>query len=286
MLKQRLSWLAITIAGLVLMTLTTSIPAQNNPPTRAITQIAGDLYRFQNNFHFSVFLVTPDGVIASDPIDADAAQWLSDEIKTRFDKPIKYVFYSHHHADHVSGGEVFADAGAEVIAHENTPAQLKEKNVPTAMPDITFSDRHTIELGGKKVELIWPGRSHSDDLIVAYFPDERTIFTVDFISVKRLPYRTLGGSFFPDWFDTIDKVAAMDFDILAPGHGDLGTKQDAVDHNQYLRELYAAVKQGKAEGKSVDELKGAITMENYKNWGQYDQWLQENIEGIYGYVSD
>jgi hypothetical protein len=122
--------------------------------------------------------------------------------------------------------------------------------------------------------------------VPAYFPDERTIFTVDFISVKRLPYRTLGGSFFPDWFDTIDKVAAMDFDILAPGHGALGTKQDAVDHNQYLRELYAAVKQGKAEGKSVDELKGAITMENYKNWGQYDQWLQENIEGMYGYVSD
>ena len=32
---------------------------------RAITHIAGDLYRFQNNFHFSVFLVTPEGVIAS-----------------------------------------------------------------------------------------------------------------------------------------------------------------------------------------------------------------------------
>ena len=42
-------------------------------PTREITQIAGDLYRFQNNFHYSVFLVTPEGVIATDPIDAEAA---------------------------------------------------------------------------------------------------------------------------------------------------------------------------------------------------------------------
>ncbi len=45
-----------------------------NAPKREIIQISGDLYRFQNNFHFSVFLVTPEGVIASDPIDADAAK--------------------------------------------------------------------------------------------------------------------------------------------------------------------------------------------------------------------
>ena len=43
-------------------------------PRREITQIAGDLYRVQNNFHYSVFLVTPEGVIATDPIDAEAAE--------------------------------------------------------------------------------------------------------------------------------------------------------------------------------------------------------------------
>ena len=41
-------------------------------PRREITQIVGDLYRVQNNFHYSVFLVTPEGVIATDPIDAEA----------------------------------------------------------------------------------------------------------------------------------------------------------------------------------------------------------------------
>ena len=45
-------------------------------PKREIVQISGDLYRFQNKFHYSVFLVTPEGVIATDPINADAAQWL------------------------------------------------------------------------------------------------------------------------------------------------------------------------------------------------------------------
>ncbi|MCY4498077.1 MAG: hypothetical protein OXC14_12400 [Rhodospirillaceae bacterium] len=55
---------------------------------RAITHIAGDLYRSRNNFHHSVFLVTSDGVIAIDPINADAAAWLEAEISKRFDRPI------------------------------------------------------------------------------------------------------------------------------------------------------------------------------------------------------
>ena len=46
-------------------------------PKRSIKKIAGDLYRFQNNFHFSVFFVTPDGIIATDPINKGAAQWLN-----------------------------------------------------------------------------------------------------------------------------------------------------------------------------------------------------------------
>ena len=65
---------------------------------RAITHIAGDLYRFQNNFHFSVFLVTPEGVIATDPINAEVAIWLEAEIDKRFARPIRYLVLSHDHA--------------------------------------------------------------------------------------------------------------------------------------------------------------------------------------------
>jgi hypothetical protein len=51
-----------------------------------------------------------------------------------------------------------------------------------------------------------------------------------------------------------------------------------------LRELHDQVKAGKAAGRSVDELKASIKMENYKSWSQYDAWLGLNIEGMYGYV--
>ena len=61
---------------------------------RSITKIAGDVYRFQNNFHFSVFMVTSDGIIVTDPINADAAKWLKAELATRFNQPVKFLVYS------------------------------------------------------------------------------------------------------------------------------------------------------------------------------------------------
>jgi glyoxylase-like metal-dependent hydrolase (beta-lactamase superfamily II) len=252
---------------------------------REITQIAGDLYRFQNEFHFSVFLVTPEGVIATDPIDAEAAAWLAEEIQARFNQPIRYVVYSHDHADHIAGGEVFKEAGAIVVAHDNAKAAIIGENRPTAVPDITFSDEMTIELGGKTVELIYPGRSHSDNLIVMLFPEERVAFTVDFISVKRLPYQTLSDSYFPDWIEAIKQVEAMDFDILAPGHGPLGTKADATDHRQYLEDLHDAVLAAARAGQSLEEMQASITLDKYQDWGQYQEWRPMNIEGMYNQIS-
>src|SRR3990170_7017129 len=132
-------------------------PAQ---PQREITPIKGDLYRFRNADHFSVFLVTPAGIIATDPIDADAARWLKSELAKRFNKPVKYLIYSHDHADRISGGEVFGDT-AVVIAHEKTKTAIMREKRATALPPRVFSDRLAVELGGKRVELIYVGRNHS-----------------------------------------------------------------------------------------------------------------------------
>jgi glyoxylase-like metal-dependent hydrolase (beta-lactamase superfamily II) len=235
-------------------------PAEaQDPPKRAITQIAGDLYRFQNNFHYSVFLVTPQGVIATDPIDADAAKWLKDEIKTRFDQPIRYVVYSHDHADHISGGEVFAEDGAVVVAHDVAKADIIANNVATAVPDITFTDNLTLTLGGKSVELNYLGKNHSDNSIVMRFPEERTLFVVDFITVKRLPFRTFRDGFMPDLIESIDKVGEIDFDILAPGHGALGGKADAAEHGQYVKDLKTQVEVAIAAGKSLAGMHRMLT---------------------------
>jgi len=111
---------ALAISALV--TISLSAMAQDGP-TRAITEIADDLYWAQNNNHHSVFLVTDDGIILADPINAEVAAWLQTEIGDRFGVPVRYVAYSHHHWDHASGGAVFEDT-AIFVAHESFPANL------------------------------------------------------------------------------------------------------------------------------------------------------------------
>lgn len=168
-----------------------------------------------------------------------------------------------------------------VVAHDNAKQVIVGEKRPTAVPDITFTDRMTIELGGKRVELHYPGRSHSDNLIVMHFPEERTVFTVDFVSVGRLPYQNFPDSYMPDWIDAIRFVEGLDFDILAPGHGPLGKKSDAAEHRAYIESLYRQVLSGARAGKTVEELKQTIDMAEFRGWGQYDAWLPLNIEGMY-----
>jgi glyoxylase-like metal-dependent hydrolase (beta-lactamase superfamily II) len=274
---------AVVAALLVLAA--TSVFAQQppQPPVREITKIAGEVYRFRNNAHYSVFAVTPAGVIATDPIDAGAAQWLKDEIARRFSLPVRYVIYSHDHADHISGGQVFTDA--VVVAHENAKAAIIAEKRPTAVPGVTFSDDMAIELGGTVVQLSYVGKNHSDNSIVMRFPKERILFAVDFIPVETLAFRDFPDGYINDWIDSLRKVETMDFDILAPGHGPLGRKAHVAMFREYLEELRAEVSRYVREGKSLEETKQLVKMSKYEKWGNYQQWLPLNIEGMYRYVS-
>jgi glyoxylase-like metal-dependent hydrolase (beta-lactamase superfamily II) len=270
-----------TLLGALLIGALVALPAfAQQAPVREITQIKGNLYRFRNNFHYSVFAVTPAGIIATDPINADAARWLKAEFAKRFNLPVKYLLYSHDHVDHMSGGEVFADT-AVVVSHDNAKRTIVGERRPTAVPQLTFSDTLTIELGGTVVELSYVGRNHSDNSVVMRFPAERVLFAVDFIPVNELPFRDFPDTWMPDSIDSLKRVEAMDFDVLAPGHGPLGTKANATAVRVYIEELRAEVMRLAREGKSLDEIKQAVKMEKYASWGSYKNYLPLNIEGMY-----
>ena len=121
-----LMFLAVLTAGLA------PAAAQQAPP-RAIVNVTGQLYRAQNNNHYTVFLVTPEGIIMSDPINRDFARWLKAEMATRFKVPVRYVLYTHRDWDHASGGVVFADT-AEFVGHRNMLTALAP---PAGNPPLT-----------------------------------------------------------------------------------------------------------------------------------------------------
>jgi len=110
-------------AGTTFVLLLAAAAAAQQPPMRSIVNITGQLYRAQNDNHYTVFLVTPEGVIMSDPINRDFSRWLKGEIATRFRVPVRYVLYTHRDWDHASGGVVFADT-AQFVGHVNMLAGL------------------------------------------------------------------------------------------------------------------------------------------------------------------
>ncbi len=145
-----------------------------------VEKIADDIYGFRYTVYRSVFIVTKDGVIATDPINPEAAVILREQIRAITDQPVKYVAYSHSHWDHISGGQVFKDEGATFVAQERCAENFRESpNPDVVMPDVTFKNRYTIELGGKSMTLHYFGPTHDNCLSVMHIQPENVLYTVD-----------------------------------------------------------------------------------------------------------
>jgi len=241
---------------------------------RAITNIVGDVYRFQNMFHYSIFVITDSGVIVTDPIDTKAAFWLRSEIEKITDQPITHLIYSHSHADHASGGAAFGEV-PNVVAEKNAPT-----SIDGVVPTMRIAEATTIEVGDKTIELTPLGPGHGDDLMAIVVQPESVGFIVDAVASKRLPFRDFPNSNVDDWTQQIRNVEALEFDIFAGGHGPIGVKEDATTGRVYMEELRAHVLSGLKLGKSADELASAVTMDKYKDWGSYDQWRELNVRGM------
>lgn len=124
----------LIFVGLCLIFLVNTASAQN-APQRVISHITGDVYRAQNNNHNTAFMVTSEGIILGDPLNAEFAEWLKTELDARFGVPVRYVVYSHNHWDHASGGAVFADT-AQYVGHANMLKNLAMPPESTTLSDV------------------------------------------------------------------------------------------------------------------------------------------------------
>lgn len=254
-------------------------PVQAQDAKRSITKVAGDVYRFQNNFHFGLVVVTADGNVVVDPINAEASKWLRINLRKISKNPITHLIYSHSHGDHASGGAMLA--AKNVIAHENAPDAIDG-----VKPTMRFADTKTLKIGGKTLELTYLGKGHGEDLIAVVVRPENVAFIVDAASPKRLPYRDMPRSDVDGWINQVKKIETLNFDIFAPGHGAVGVKKDATDARIYMEELRAQVLAGLKAGKSADELAASVTMAKYKDWQAYGNWRELNVRGMARYLME
>lgn len=280
-----LKWFCLVWIVGTLLVQTPWVSAQQSRPDDEITKLTEDVYLFRHQFHQSIFITTPKGVIVTDPISSDAAIWLKAKIKTLTDQPVRYVIYSHHHDDHITGGSVFADQ-ARFISHAAAREKILQAADPnTPVPDLTFTDRMAIDFGGKHVELIYTGKNHSDNSLVVLLPQDKLLFAVDFIPVETVAYRTMRSDYPDDWIESLKQVEQLDFEILVPGHGKIGKKEHVRQFRGYLEDLRATVEEQVHKGTSMEEAKKTVQLPKYEQWQRYADWFPENVEGMYRYLS-
>jgi glyoxylase-like metal-dependent hydrolase (beta-lactamase superfamily II) len=237
-----------------------------------------------------MFIVTPAGVIATDPISLRRpAKPYIDAIQAVTKAPIKYVIYSHSHFDHSAGGQPFKDLGATFVAQRNAKARIQAlKPADVVVPDQVVDDKKVITLGGTTLELLYLGKNHSDSTLVMRLPKEKIIFTVDWIPIQGVQFRGMADTYIPDIEDGLKKVIALDWETLIPGHPgpggkQTGTKDNARDQLAYLQDLSTAVKQEVAQGKSYDDAVKDISLPKYAAWPNYKAFLPMNIERYYDF---
>ena len=282
--------LAVVIAGLT----AAAVPASSQdkpaepaakPPLFVTTKVEAtdNVYTFTYGNRVSMFIVTTAGVIATDPGGYGQPRRVPtylEEIRKVTDKPIKYLVYSHHHYDHIGGGQPFKDAGAKIVAHKNAKERLARlKDPSTPLPDETFDQKRTIQLGGTTLELTYHGLNHSDSTIAMRLPKEKILFVVDLIPVGSMPGRGMIDFYPLEAEKSVQQMLKLDWDRLIPGHpgapgGRLGTKDDARAQLAFMQDASEAVKVAAREGKCWDQVEKELKLPKYESWPGYQNNLQ------------
>src|SRR3989449_3319993 len=149
-MRNPVAWLV----GLVL-TLALALPlgAQQAPPYET-KKVADGVYVFRHMGHQAMFVVTSDGVVATDPISPVAAKIYLGEIRKITPAPVRYVVYIHHHLDHIAGGAPFKEAGAVFVAHRRGQENPQPPKNPTRIvPHPLVRDHRRVTRGGHRRQL-------------------------------------------------------------------------------------------------------------------------------------
>jgi glyoxylase-like metal-dependent hydrolase (beta-lactamase superfamily II) len=246
-------------------------------------RVKGDLYMISGEGGNVALYATDEGVVlVDDMFDRNHTDILA-QMKTVTDRALKYVINTHQHDDH-AGGDFKMLPIAEVIAHRNVRANLKDlkqpyyedtPGTPIGLPRVTFSDELAVHLGGREVRAHYFGRGHTSGDAVIYFPELKVIHTGDLFLVLRGGGRSTaperprppgvpiyidyvqGGSFL-EWTKVLDRTLALDFDTVIPGHGPVSTKADLAKFRADLEtmrtRLTGLIKQGTSKAEIVKTL--------------------------------
>ena len=239
------------------------------------------------------FVIGSEAVLVVDASGSqEGAERLLVEVRSRTKLPIRFDVLTHFHSDHMGGSAVLAKTGAVVLAQENVRAWARREWQPglddaararyaaLRLPDVTYRDGVTIDLGGRRVEVFHrPGHTGSDSLVAV--PDAKVLFGGDLVQRRTIPGLTFSNT--EAWLATLDEFIRSYPDwTFVPGHGSVAKPLDLRFFRDYLRGLRVAVQRAMQEGKTgaalIETVKPQLAAK-YSTWEEFSH-VDRNIEDV------
>ncbi|MGO9255148.1 MAG: MBL fold metallo-hydrolase [Bryobacteraceae bacterium] len=193
-------------------------------------------------------------------------------------KPVKYVFDTHHHGDHLYGNPIWTEAGATTIAFKQVGEELKRfeparwQAAAKTRADVAELHRdgpeppkqdidealYVLSDGNRKVEFRYYGWAHTRGDGFVYLPKEQVLCSGD--AVVNGPYNNTMDAHIGNWPAVLQAVEKLKVKYVLPGHGVAGGHELLTGQAQFMAELYKAVKNGVDSHKSVEDLQASIQL--------------------------
>ena len=238
-----------------------------------VEKLKDNLYMLKGGGGNTAVFVTTNGVVVVDTKLEGWGQPILDKIKTITDKPVTTIINTHTHGDH-TGSNNFFGSSVEVVAHENTKANMEKMNAfkadPTGLPKKTYKDTLSLFSGADRIDLYYFGAGHTNGDAWIVFPALRVMHAGDIFSGRNLPLIDVnnGGnaSAFPQ---TLTRAAneIKDVDTIITGHSTTlpfsALNEYASFNEQFLTWARAQQKAGKSVDDAAAAYKPAATFEGY-----------------------
>jgi glyoxylase-like metal-dependent hydrolase (beta-lactamase superfamily II) len=229
-------------------------------------------------------VIADDGLMMIDGGYANRAVELQKAVADAGSHPVKLLFNTHWHGDHVGSNELLGKAGVKIMAHQNAKFWLSQKvkseafNTtveplkPEGLPGQIFTDGGKMTFGKEKIEYKWFPNAHTDNDVYVFFPAANVLHTGDLFFSGTYPvidYSTggwIGGM--AAALDKLLKVGDAQTRIV-PRHGPLSSKQDVQASRDMLRTVFDRLSTLSKKGASLDfVLKTNPVADLDAKWGQ------------------
>jgi glyoxylase-like metal-dependent hydrolase (beta-lactamase superfamily II) len=234
-------------------------------PTEAeIVKFREGIYLIRSVGSGNITVFTSDqGVLLVDSKLTNELDKVRELLRTVTDQPVRYLINTHFHPDHTGGNQGLESVGAEIIATDNARQRLS-RTQQAGLPVVTFDDHMKVYFAGKTLELYHFGRGHTDGDLVIYIPEEKLVLPGDAFagwgpSIRLIDYN--GGGSLAQWPAALEKVMALDFDTVIPGHSgvtDRAHMQAYLDENRRMLDL---IRMLKGAGRAPPDIAAAVQME-------------------------